>query len=179
MQASQNRNNEQMLTSDGIPLKKKLSKALFRSRLRAFGLVTPLLLLISIGFVFPILVFLTRGVYNDTFEKYMVNLTPVLAEWNGISEPTEEMFEALAGIAQETEISSNLLSEEDGLLEALALSGLVDSKGAARRLLKQGGVSINRVKVSTSKIDSEQLVGGKYVLLQKGKKQRNILRFSD
>ena len=95
MQASQNKNNEQMLTSDGIPLKKKLSIALFRSRLRAFGLVTPLLLLISIGFVFPILVFLTRGIYNDTFEKYMVNLTPVLAEWNGISEPTEEMFEAL------------------------------------------------------------------------------------
>ena len=67
MQASQNKNNEQMLTSDGIPLKKKLSKSLVRSRLRAFGLVTPLLLLISIGFVFPILVFLTRGIYNDTF----------------------------------------------------------------------------------------------------------------
>ena len=92
---------------------------------------------------------------------------------------TEEMFEALAGITQETEISSSLLCEEDGLLEALALSGLVDSKGAARRLLKQGGVSINRVKVSSARIDSEHLVGGKYVLLQKGKKQRNILRFSD
>ena len=89
------------------------------------------------------------------------------------------MFEALAGIAQETEIPSNLLGEEDGLLEALALSGLVDSKGAARRLLKQGGVSINRVKVSSARIDPEHLVGGKYVLLQKGKKQRNILRFSD
>ena len=68
MQASNNNSNKQMLSYDGIPLKKKLSKALFRSRLRAFGLVTPLLLLISIGFVFPILVFLTRGVYNDTFE---------------------------------------------------------------------------------------------------------------
>ena len=92
---------------------------------------------------------------------------------------TEEMFEALAGIAQETEIPSSLLGEEDGLLEALASSGLVDSKGAARRLLKQGGVSINRVKVSSARIDPEHLVGGKYVLLQKGKKQRNILRFSD
>ena len=95
MQASQNKKNEQMLISNGIPLKKKLSKALFRSRLRAFGLVTPLLLLISIGFIFPILVFLTRGVYNDTFEKYMFNLTPVLAEWDGLSEPTEEMYKAL------------------------------------------------------------------------------------
>ena len=49
MLASQNKNSEQMLTGNGIPLKKKLSKALFRSRLRAFGLVTPLLLLISIA----------------------------------------------------------------------------------------------------------------------------------
>ena len=95
MLASQNKNSEQMLTGNGIPLKKKLSKALFRSRLRAFGLVTPLLLLISIGFIFPIIVFLTRGVYNDTFEKYMVNLTPVLTEWDGISEPTEDMYKAL------------------------------------------------------------------------------------
>jgi putative spermidine/putrescine transport system permease protein len=95
MLASQNEKRKEMLSNNGIPLKKKLSRALFQSRLRAFGLVTPLLLLISIGFVFPIIVFLTRGVYNDTFEKYMVNLTPILAEWDGKSEPTEEMYEAL------------------------------------------------------------------------------------
>ena len=95
MLASQNEKRKEMLSNDGIPLKKKLSRALFQSRLRAFGLVTPLLLLISVGFVFPIIVFLTRGVYNDTFEKYMVNLTPILAEWDGKSEPTEEMYEAL------------------------------------------------------------------------------------
>ena len=95
MLASQNEKRKEMLSNDGIPLKKKLSRALFQSRLRAFGLVTPLLLLISVGFVFPIIVFLTRGVYNDTFEKYMVNLTPILAEWDGKSEPTEEMYEGL------------------------------------------------------------------------------------
>ena len=70
MVASQNNNNQKMLTTDGIPLKKKLSKALFRSRLRAFGLVTPLLLLISIGFVFPIIVFLTRGVREYISHDY-------------------------------------------------------------------------------------------------------------
>ena len=89
------------------------------------------------------------------------------------------MFEALAGIVQETEISSDVLKDEDGLVEALVLSGLVDSKGAARRLMKQDGVSVNREKVSSTAIASEVLVGGKYVLLQKGKKQRNILRFTD
>ena len=56
MLASQNEKRKEMLSNDGIPLKKKLSRALFQSRLRAFGLVTPLLLLISVGFVFPIIV---------------------------------------------------------------------------------------------------------------------------
>ena len=90
-----NPNIDNVLTSDGIPLKRKLAKALFRSRVRAFGLVTPLLLLILFAFVFPILVFLSRGIYNDTFEKYMTNLTPIIQNWDGLSEPSEEMFRAL------------------------------------------------------------------------------------
>jgi tyrosyl-tRNA synthetase len=92
---------------------------------------------------------------------------------------TEEMFEALSGIVQETSISSSVTVGDDGLLEALVLSGLVESKGEARRLVKQGGVSINRQKVSSTSIGSEQAIGGKYILLQKGKKQRNILVISD
>ena len=90
-----NPNIDNVLTSDGIPLKRKLAKALFRSRVRAFGLVTPLLLLILFAFVFPILVFLSRGIYNDTFEKYMTNLTPIIQNWDGLSEPSEEMYRAL------------------------------------------------------------------------------------
>ena len=87
--------NREVIASDGIPLKKKLAKSLFKSRVRAFGLVTPLLLLILFAFIVPILVFLSRGVYNDTFEKHMVNLTPMIIKWDGISEPTEDMYEAL------------------------------------------------------------------------------------
>ena len=87
--------NREVIASDGIPLKKKLAKSLFQSRVRAFGLVTPLLLLILFAFIVPILVFLSRGVYNDTFEKHMVNLTPMIIKWDGISEPTEDMYEAL------------------------------------------------------------------------------------
>jgi putative spermidine/putrescine transport system permease protein len=92
--ARENKKNE-VITSDGVPLKKKLAKSLFQSRLRAFGLVTPLLLLVMFAFILPILIFLSRGVYNDTFQKYMINLTPLIAEWDGISKPTEPMYEAL------------------------------------------------------------------------------------
>ena len=97
----------------------------------------------------------------------------------GNEDLTEQMFEALTGIVQETPVNSALLDEEEGLLEVLVRSSLVESKGEARRLVKQGGVSINRNKVASTKIGHEQAVGGKYVLLQKGKKQRNILVISD
>ena len=95
MELTKENTKNKVITSDGIPLKRKLSKALFQSRIRAFGLVTPLLLLILFAFVSPILVFLSRGVYNDTFEKYMINLTPLITEWDGVSEPNEDMYEAL------------------------------------------------------------------------------------
>ncbi|MFT5638813.1 MAG: putative spermidine/putrescine transport system permease protein [Paracoccaceae bacterium] len=80
---------------DGMTLKQKLAKALFRSRLRAFGLVTPLLLMILMAFLVPIVIFLTRAVYNDTYAANMPNTTPVLTAWDAKSEPTEEMFAAL------------------------------------------------------------------------------------
>ncbi len=97
----------------------------------------------------------------------------------GNDDLTVEMFNALRGIVQETPISKSVLTSEDGLLEALSLSGLASSKGEARRLLKQGGVSINRAKTTSNSIESSQLVGGRFALLQKGKKQRNILVVSE
>ena len=84
-----------LTAADGTPLKKKLRQALFRSRLRAFGLVTPLLILIIMAFLIPIVMFLGRAVHNDTFEQYMPNLTPELAAWDTTSEPTEAMYVAL------------------------------------------------------------------------------------
>ncbi len=81
---------------------------------------------------------------------------------------------------------SSSYSDSDSSVELIGkqMHSMFGEKSSARiiKSLEQtlkGGVSINRVKVSSAKIDSEQLVGGKYVLLQKGKKQRNILRFTD
>ena len=57
--------NAAILAADGMPLKKKLSRALFRSRVRAVGLVMPLLAFILASFVFPILALMWQGIYND------------------------------------------------------------------------------------------------------------------
>ena len=87
-----------VLAVDGTPLKRKLARAMFRSRLRAFGLVVPLLLMIVLAFLIPIVVFLTQAVYNNKFERYMPNVSPMLTQWDGASDPTEDMFAALSPI---------------------------------------------------------------------------------
>lgn len=84
-----------LTAADGTPLKKKLAQAMFRSRVRAVGLVFPLLAFVLASFVFPILALMWQGVYNNTFERLMPNLTEELLVWDGVSEPTEEMYALL------------------------------------------------------------------------------------
>lgn len=52
------------------------------------------------------------------------------------------------------------------------------SKGELRRLVQGGGISINKEKVAEAEmiINSEHLINGKYLLVQKGKKNYNIIR---
>jgi len=65
----------------------------------------------------------------------------------------------------------------DLLCEAAPVFG---SKGEVRRLIKGGGLSINKEKVSSSEstIDPTQLVNEKYLLVQKGKKHYYIVKVS-
>ena len=84
-----------LTAADGTPLRKKLAQAMFRSRVRAVGLVIPLLGFVLASFVFPILALMWQGVYNDRFESLMPNLTEELRVWDGVSEPTEEMYALL------------------------------------------------------------------------------------
>lgn len=88
-------NAESVLAADGTPLKKKLAQALFVSRARAFGLVLPLLAFILASFIVPIMSLMWQGVKNDTYSSNMPATTAIMAEWDGVSEPTEEMFAAL------------------------------------------------------------------------------------
>lgn len=52
------------------------------------------------------------------------------------------------------------------------------SKGELRRLVQGGGISVNGQKVTDPEmvIDATTLINGKYILIQKGKKNYNLLR---
>ncbi len=87
--------NGPAIAADGTPLKKRLGQALFRSKMRALGLATPLLLLIFFAFLIPIVQFLTQGVHNPTFEENMSNVTVELSQWDATTDPNEAMYAAL------------------------------------------------------------------------------------
>lgn len=84
-----------LLAADGTPLKKKLAQAMFRSRTRAFGLAFPLLAFILVAFIIPIIVLLWQGIYDDRYAKLMPQSTIAMAEWDAVSDPTEEMAAAM------------------------------------------------------------------------------------
>lgn len=87
-----------------------------------------------------------------------------------------EIFE---GVPQAS-LSSNLLKEGLGMVGALcAETGFLKSNGEARRALKQNAVSVNKEKITEQYlITATDLIAGKYVLLQKGKKNYFILLFN-
>ncbi len=80
---------------DGDSLKKRLDKAMYTSRRRAFLLVLPLLLFVLVTFVGPVLYFLFQGFYDPTFSKLMPQTSAVLDNWDAVSEPDEAMYAAL------------------------------------------------------------------------------------
>ncbi len=107
-------------------------------------------------------------------------------EYNKAIETTEKLF------ANQTAPAENLTSEDlegmDGIVKIdfakdkidagidvvsfLAETNIFLSKGEARKMVQGGGVSINRNKVEgiELKVDNSLLLHGKYILVQKGKK---------
>lgn len=81
------------------------------------------------------------------------------------------------GVPQ-AEISKDKIEEGLDMVGALsAETGFLKSNGEAIRALKQNSVSINKEKVDdTYKITSSDLINGKYVILNKGKKNTYILK---
>ena len=57
---------------------------------------------------------------------------------------------------------------------------MIDSKSAARRLLKQGGLYLNNGRVDSEgkKISVDDIVDGKVLLLSAGKKNKMVVRIA-
>ncbi len=73
-----------------------------------------------------------------------------------------------------------LPSEGRTVVEALVAAGLAGSGGAARRLVEQGGVSVNGLKLGPGEADRlltpAAALHGRFLLLRKGKRDQVVLR---
>lgn len=90
----------------------------------------------------------------------------------------ETTFLSLFEGVPQKEVSLNILKNGISILDALSeISGFLSSKNEAKRALKEKSISINQEKVSDDFIINESnLIQGKYVLLQRGKKSYFILK---
>ncbi len=65
------------------------------------------------------------------------------------------------------------------LIDLVAVkTSIFPSKGEARKMIQQGGVSVNKAKVTdpATTVGADSLLGGKYIHVQKGKKNHNLIR---
>jgi tyrosyl-tRNA synthetase len=80
-----------------------------------------------------------------------------------------------------TELAAGALDGEGAsVAELLALSKLAASKGEAVRLIKGGGVYVNnrRVAHERERVGRHQAIGGKVLILRKGRQQQHVVKVS-
>ncbi len=92
-----------------------------------------------------------------------------------LSEDT--LLAVFEGVPQ-SEIAKNTITEAINVVDFLAdMTRIFASKGEARRMLKEGGVALNKARVDESfSVDSSCLLNGKYILVQKGKKNYFLVK---
>ncbi|MDP4207269.1 MAG: tyrosine--tRNA ligase [Bacteroidota bacterium] len=88
----------------------------------------------------------------------------------------EQLLQVMEGVPMH-EFPASELNNGIDMTSFLAESKIFPSKGEARKTLQGGGVSINKAKVTVdAKIDSSSLLNGKYILVQKGKKNYFLVK---
>lgn len=88
------------------------------------------------------------------------------------------LLNVMEGVPQMA-LSKTELTNGISLVDLLSVNTQVfPSKGEARKMIQGGGVSINKSKMDDpqQQINAEQLLKGKYILVQKGKKNYYLLR---
>jgi tyrosyl-tRNA synthetase len=109
---------------------------------------------------------------EDGYEKALADTEKMFANQSAPAESlSEEDLGSIEGIARFS-YATDKISQGVDVVSFLAETGIIASKGEARKLVQGGGISINRKKVENAhlSVDPGFLLHGKYILVQKGKK---------
>jgi tyrosyl-tRNA synthetase len=86
-----------------------------------------------------------------------------------------QVFDILAGEIPTTQVEG---AENLVLVDLVTHAGLAKSKSEARRSIEQGGIYVNQQRIDdvARKIVEQDWIGGRNLLLRKGKKDYALLR---
>ncbi len=124
---------------------------------------------------------ITIRVHSEKDHESAVEASEILfgkGTTDNLKKLSEEMFlTVFEGVPQST-VSRSELETGVSIIDFLAdKTGIFKSKGEARRMLEAGGISINKNKVDgNATVSSSDLLNGKYILAQKGKKEYFIVK---
>ncbi|WP_415976892.1 tyrosine--tRNA ligase [Rhodococcus sp. 077-4] len=90
----------------------------------------------------------------------------------GRAELTELDEKTLAASLQEASVADIEAGAPNTIVDLLVATGLSESKGAARRAVKEGGASVNNVKISDEDWtpSAEDLLHGQWLVVRRGKR---------
>ena len=125
---------------------------------------------------------ITIRVHSESDYVMAVNASEILFKKgqeavDGLKSMNESVFNDVFEGVPQAEISKSELNGMS-IIDLLGnKSGFLTSNGEARRALKENSIMINKEKVSEDKeVSTSDLIDGKYILLQRGKKNQFIIK---
>lgn len=117
---------------------------------------------------------LTNLVHGQQATASVEHASQALFGRGELTDMDEDTLAAALREAGNNEVAQLEPGGPDGITDLLVASGLSASKGAARRTIAEGGVSVNNVKITTDDWvpDPADFLFGKWLVLRRGK--RNI-----
>lgn len=120
---------------------------------------------------------MTRMIHGDTALQRAELASQVLfgGELDGLD--ASDIADIFADVPS-SELASATLQEGVPLANVLADSGLVNSRGQARRDIEGGGVYVNNVRVTDRDrlVSGEDTIEGQFIVLRKGRKRYHLVR---
>ena len=117
----------------------------------------------------------TRLIHGEVGVRNVTAASGILFDSKSDLSGIEE--ETFAMLKDEVPFSKLSLTFPATVVDVLASCGACESKGEAKRSIKQGGVSVNETRISDegSQISREALLHGKYVFIRLGKKRFHLV----
>jgi tyrosyl-tRNA synthetase len=123
---------------------------------------------------------MTSLVHGQTALKKAIQASDALfgGDIDGLS--GEDIRDIFAEVPSSQLVREQFEGEGMSILDLLVASGLVKSKGEARRAIAEGGIYLNNQRVSEAgqSVSTCQLVDGHYLILRRGRKNYHLVQIS-